>query len=298
MDIAFCINKLALIGFGVTISSLVKNCSDTRRLSIWILCSDLKEADKIEIKRLLVAEKFQGNLNILDVDFKSHFGQFRSLHGDWTAYGRLLLPSVLMNVSKVLYLDSDLVVEVDVLELEDINLGNYPLAAVVGAQIKHALEHDLFLSEFALTPEDKYFNSGVLFINLGFWRDNNIYQECRRIAFKYSNRLLAVDQTILNALFSSNFKILPEKFNCPWYADRERPTKAKDMILHYVGSPKPWDIGGKFLHIGFANWVYYLDVKWRKDYFKYDLGSWLRAWRIRRSLFKIINKKLKRFLLN
>ncbi|MDB5012652.1 MAG: glycosyltransferase family 8 protein, partial [Daejeonella sp.] len=91
MDIAFCINRLGIIGLGVTISSLIRNCSDQKQLKLWFFCSDLSAHQKNEIKRLLSKENFTGSYLLLDFNPVESFGFFNPLHGDWTAYGRLLL---------------------------------------------------------------------------------------------------------------------------------------------------------------------------------------------------------------
>lgn len=89
MNIAFCINRLALIRLGVTVSSLIRNCSDSKQITLWFLCAGLLKEDKSNIEQLLANEGFQGKQHCIDFDSVAHFGSFRSLHGDWTPYGRL-----------------------------------------------------------------------------------------------------------------------------------------------------------------------------------------------------------------
>ncbi|CAM3786762.1 glycosyltransferase family 8 protein [Mucilaginibacter galii] len=292
MNIAFCINRLALIGLGVTVSSLIRNCSDSKQITLWFLCAGLLKEDKSNIEQLLANEGFQGKQHCIDFDPVAHFGSFRSLHGDWTPYGRLLLPEILKEDS-VLYLDADLAVELDVLTLKDVKLENTAIGAVAGAQIKYALENKFFIEDFNLSPDDRYFNSGVLLMNLEYWRQNQIKDKCIEVARQYSEKLAAVDQTILNALFSRSFASLPKSFNCPWYADKGRPVVADKMILHYVGSPKPWDIGAKFLHKGYRTWQSYLTAEWAKQYGSTARADIVRAWNIRRSYLRILKKAIK-----
>jgi len=293
MNVAFCINRLALIGLGVTVSSLVRNCANTNNLTLWFICSDLSERDKVNIGQLLSNENFKGHHHFIDSDAKARFGHLRSLHGDWTPYSRLLLPELLKDHETVLYLDADLVVEVDVLELSKFELGDSPIAAVLGAQIKQSLENRFLIQDCKLDPDDPYFNSGALLMNLSVWRSQNIGDICMKQGEKYSNELLAADQTILNSLFSKSFKELPKYFNCPWYPNNQRPLIAQKMVLHFVGSPKPWDIGGSILHSGYKTWVSYLDKSWNTSYGQVTQKDFIRAWKIRRSYLRLIKKKFK-----
>src|SRR3954470_3769068 len=113
MNVAFCINRLGLVGLGAAVSSSIRNCTDTKKLKLWFLCSQITESDKIHLKHLLAYENFLGGSRFIDFDPYSIFGSFPSLHGDWTPYGRLLLVDYVQE-DLVLYLDSDIVVELDV----------------------------------------------------------------------------------------------------------------------------------------------------------------------------------------
>jgi lipopolysaccharide biosynthesis glycosyltransferase len=289
MNIAFNINRLALIGLGVTLKSLLENCSNPKKLNFYILCADLNLGDKKNINELL---QQYGNMNGVFIDFNAieHFGNFNSLHGDYTCYGRLLLADYILS-DRVLYLDADLVIELDVLAIAFLDFQGKAIAAVNGGLIKFSLENDFFCNEIGLNPELAAFNSGILLLNLKMWREKNIKNQCLNFASSYPTKLTG-DETILNALFAGNFTYLPFQFNIAWYAHGNRPLKAS-AILHFVGSPKPWDLFGSSFHGGFSVWKNYLDPEWKKAYYKKNYNDFLRAWRIRRSYMKSFILKIK-----
>jgi lipopolysaccharide biosynthesis glycosyltransferase len=293
MNIAFCINRLALIGLGVTVSSLIRNCSDSGNLSLWFLAMDLNLEDKENIVQLLEKENFKGKHLILDFNPNSEFGEFNSLHGDWTTYGKFLLPEII-NEERVLYLDADLVVELDVLDAEEVDLKGYAIGAKYGSMLKFALDGAFITKAFGLPPESDYFNAGILLFNLQMWRSEKIKDFCLSLARKYPNELVSHDQTILNAAFSGSFARLPENYNCAWNANGQKPQVAQKMIIHYAGSPKPWDIGGKIIHAGYNTWIKYLDSDWSKSYYRITSKSLKRLWKIRRSYVRWFIKKIKR----
>ncbi|TDQ09979.1 glycosyltransferase family 8 protein [Pedobacter metabolipauper] len=293
MNIAFCINRLALAGLGPTLSSVIRNCTKSSRLTIWLLCAGFEQKDKDAIARLLIEEDFKGAYHIIDFDPVKEFGGFASLHGDWTAYGRLLLPELLQTEARVLYLDADLIIELDVLELTDFDLQNKAVAVVSGSTLRHALDHPFLVNKLGLSLDSNYFNSGVLLFDLELWRKNKYKEQCLSIAKKYPNDLVSHDQTLLNAVFNNEFAYLPKNYNCPWYAGKSRPNVSDRMIIHYLGSPKPWDIGGRFLHNGYSLWKTYLNAQWAKSYTSISSGDLKRAWKIRRSYLRLLKSKIK-----
>ncbi|MFT6689487.1 MAG: lipopolysaccharide biosynthesis glycosyltransferase, partial [Saprospiraceae bacterium] len=172
MNIAFNINKLALIGLGVTLNSLLKNCSDPQKLNFYILCADLNSSDKKNISNLLF--RFGVSTEVfIDFNVKEHFGSFRSLQGDLTSYGRLLLQDYIQEDS-VLYLDADLVVEVDVLSLDGFDFQGKAIAAINGGVMRYALDNSFLCNEIGLDPDISVFNSGILLFNLKMWRKKDI----------------------------------------------------------------------------------------------------------------------------
>jgi lipopolysaccharide biosynthesis glycosyltransferase len=292
MNVAFCINRLAMIGLGVTINSLLKNCSNPKLINYYFFCANLEEEDKFNIRKLFFSYDVD-TIQFIDFDSKNEFGFLKSLHGDWTTYGRLLIPDYVQG-DYCLYLDADLVVELDILEIDNFYFNNYAIAAVYGSDIIFALEYDFYINEIGYSENTSAFNAGVLYFNLKKWRLENIKQRCLDFGRKYSNNLLSADQTILNGLFAGQFAILPPSFNCAWYCYGYKPTVASKMILHYVGSPKPWDIFAKCFHKGYAEWNSYLTIQWRNKYEQYTLADVKRLWEIKKSYTKLILSALKK----
>lgn len=291
MDIAFCINRLGMIGLGVTLSSLIRNCSNQKCLNLWFLCAGLSETDEHRIERLLNKEKFTGNHHFIRFDPISHFGSFNSLHGDWTIYGRLLLADYL-EIDRVLYLDSDLVIELDILEINSFDFYGYPLAAVGGGRFRYTLGNQFYINKLGLSPDLEYFNSGVLLLDLKRWRKEKIKEKCLKIANKYPRDLPSHDQSVLNVFCEGNFAKLPKSFNCEWQAHLERPQISKRMIFHFVGSPKPWDPFGFFLNNGYSTYRKYLNPEWTAEFGGISSSSFRRVWNIRRSYLRCIQNKI------
>ena len=106
----------------VAVQSIIENASLNRNYDVIVLTRDLSPTSMITLTRQCQVTPNVG-IGFLDVDAAlgdielPHHGHFRP-----ETYFRLLAPSLLPNVAKAIYLDSDLVVNHDVAELFDIDV--------------------------------------------------------------------------------------------------------------------------------------------------------------------------------
>lgn len=291
MNIAFCNNRLGLTGLYVALASLIRNCSDSSKLVLWFLCAGHNQKDKRNLETLLKQEGFEGKFTFIDIDPYKTFGSFQPLHGDWTCYGRLLLVDLIPE-DQVLYLDSDLVVEEDVLKVDRFNFDGHYLAAVGGGRFKFTYGNKFYTERVGLDGDLEYFNSGVLLLNLREWRAKNIKEKCLEIAGQYAIGLPSHDQSILNILCSGHFAKLPKSFNCEWPPISQRPETSTKMILHFIGSPKPWDPFAFLIHSGYQTWFKYDRKNWISRLGGVTTADLVRAWNIRRSYVRSFKDKL------
>ena len=151
---------------------------------------------------------------------------------------RILTTKILSDeIEKVIYLDSDITVNLDINELWQINIADKPLAAV--AEIEHGRDSKNFFllcKENRVKPED-YFNSGVLVINLEFLRKNEMNNLQEGIKFLSKNpQYPFFDQEILNYCFSTKYLKLPSRFNYFVLDSRIRGDfQTKGRICHHYG---------------------------------------------------------------
>jgi lipopolysaccharide biosynthesis glycosyltransferase len=291
MEIFFNVNPLGLEGLGATLTSLIHNCSSPEKLNLTFLCSDLTEQDKSNISTLLGSLHFEGEKNYFDFEAKQIFGHLSSLHGDWTAYGRLLISNY-TKADRVLYLDSDLIVLTDVLEIEDFDFGGHVLAAVYGSAVSWTFDAPFFINTLKWDPDTNYFNSGIIYFDLKKWREEGTEKKWKEFAEKYPNNLTSADQTVLNGICKGEYAILPANFNSPWNLKRQLPKlPIENSIVHFVGSPKPWDFLGNLIHPGYKTWRKQETEFWRKRYGKITSQKMYRTWKIRKSLLRHLKEK-------
>ncbi|MBE8953800.1 MAG: glycosyltransferase family 8 protein [Quinella sp. 1Q7] len=140
------------------------------------------------------------------------------------------------DIEKIIYLDSDLIINLDINEMWRIELGEKILAAVTESSNSVNTQNNLSLCREGLVKADDYFNSGVLIMNLELLRANedSIY---RAIKFVSENPRFAAnpDQDMLNYIFATQTLKLPIKFNT-FVRDARRRSEKKiaRKIYHYL----------------------------------------------------------------
>jgi lipopolysaccharide biosynthesis glycosyltransferase len=122
---------------------------------------------------------------------------FRDIRIDrWASaanYYRLLAPRLLpTSISKILYLDSDIIIRGSLCDLWNTDVADCALAAVANFWDDHR-------TDLGLAEGTKYFNSGVLLINLQFWRQNNVPERAISFAKENPEKVRFHDQDALNA---------------------------------------------------------------------------------------------------
>lgn len=229
---------------GVALQSLLEN---NRSLSfqVYILTTDIHQSHIRHWEE--IAAPYVCELNIIDINEKT----FENLQmGRWgkAMYYRLLIPE-LIEESKVLYLDVDIVVNGPVHEIFETDISSSYLAAVE-AILSDTTSRKRHLN---MAPEAKYFNSGVMLLNLDKWRKDKINKKLESF-LQFHTQLKSPDQDALNAVINGQWVPLHLKYNYYYrkifkeeslflnaFGEKElKEASENPVIIHYVGSKKPW----------------------------------------------------------
>ena len=250
IHIACCSNEKLAPMFGVVITSVGINVTSDD-VMMYLLHNGLKDNT---VKRLQkIADRYNVGLKLLEIDFeilkdcpvdeKIHYGNIMM-------YARLLLPSKLPNLDKVIYLDCDLVVCKDLKSLweTDVNDVAVTMAPDLLYQDKATLSR--------LGINNNYLNSGVIVMNLDYWRKHDVMKRLLAYISDKGNELIYNDQDSLNAILHDERRQLPVKYNVtPHYFLKNPDNYPKEMheeirdarinpiIFHFLGKIKPWSLG-------------------------------------------------------
>jgi len=149
------------------------------------------------------------------------------------AFYRLLIKKIL-KTGKIIYLDADIIVNLDISELWQQDLGNFPVAAVPEmVATQKFLITDKFLLNKGIVEVNDYFCSGVIVFNLDKLDEKFFYVGTQ---FLVDNPACeSPDQDILNAFFSKNYLKLAQKFDSFVIIDRRLNLPVTEKIYHYAG---------------------------------------------------------------
>lgn len=143
---------------------------------------------------------------------------------------RLKMADVLStDIRKVIYLDADLIVNLDIAELWRLDLkGN-----VIGAR-KDAIG-ERWLCNVGMVPANQYFNAGVMLIDLAKIRTyKNFAKQCMSFLDKYP-QCEFLDQDAMNYICKNKVLFLDKKYNEFTIELRHAINSQKPCIYHFAG---------------------------------------------------------------
>lgn len=240
--------------------SLFEN-NKSHNIDIHVLTHHLNEKNRTWIKK--ISNRYENNCYFYIVD-ESRLGnvQFRKERPlSKAAYYRLLLSSILPDsIKKILYLDCDIIVLRDVSEIFALEIEDYALAATLD-NFPYSQQHRLQLH---LEVDDRTFCSGVMLVNLCYWRKHSSEEQLLEYANRHRKEVYLHDQDVLNYQFKRKWFLLPPKWNrtalslfpTPFYAYKHfdyKDYRKFPMLIHYADlTVKPW------MKIKMPNKKYYL----------------------------------------
>ena len=211
--------KVALITDGayivptaVAVKSIIDNVNAKRKYNISVICDNVNVEDKYALEKC--AEGCP-NVTVTCIDADSE--ELALLHGELnsnfmvattTALLKFNLANIFSTSEKLLYLDGDILVNCDVAEIFDTELGDNYVAAVRDLP-------QVFFAKQDFGDDSEYFNSGVMLLNLSKMREDGIREKLIKTKREsVGDRLM--DQNVLNKVFKGKVLQLHFKYNLPY----------------------------------------------------------------------------------
>ena len=248
-----------------TIHSMLANASPDYYYDIFVLERGISGED-MRIMREVYAKPGKVSLCFYDVGriVESFELSTNNAHISIETYYRFLVQQLLPHYNKVLYLDSDLIVQGDVSQLFETDLGDNLLAAVRdldflgNVNMKNGERMQYAKTVLGMKDPYSYFQAGVLVLNTAELRAFHSVEEWLKLAS--DPRYIYNDQDILNAECEGRVHFLDYRWNvmtdCAGrianvfsHAPNEAyeaflASRGDQLITHYAGFEKPW----KFKH--------------------------------------------------
>lgn len=243
----------------VTLSSALRHVPSEQSVDIVALDSGMSVANQARISAVVEEAHPHAELTWVQPDITSiegiHLEEMDPRFNASTFY-RFLIPNVLPDTChRVLYLDSDVVVERNLQSLWRTPFnGNAAMAVperIVSCPVAGIAEWE----RLGLDPDARFFNAGILLINLAAWRADNIHGQAIEYLLDSSNRFrYAGDQEALNAVLAGRWGALDLRWNVTHllYSEDEKPrmeamlqtdldpVAQEPFLIHYTSDAKPW----------------------------------------------------------
>ena len=207
---------------GVLIESIIRNSSDCYNYDIIVLSKEITEKNK----RLLLMEiATKNNFSIRFFEIGSYLCNYKfhtGYHITPMTYCRLALVDVLKEYPKTIYLDCDVIINSDIAELYNCDMGNNFIAAAVDtvmAGLDNSPEKDAYrkeqleynINELGVKEVFKYFNAGIIVLNLKELRKKYNAEDLLDLAASKDWKWF--DQDVLNKICYGRVYLLEQKWN-------------------------------------------------------------------------------------
>ena len=296
VDIVLCTDDNYVMPTAVLMTS-IGHANKTLDIHYHIVTAGLSQASQDKLSRNKGSERSCISYYTIDESFLKKCPVRPGEHISLAAYFRLMLPTILPQcLSKVLYMDGDIIC-MDSLE----ELWNTPLDGIAAAAAPDMRCNDIRnLNRLSLDSTDEYLNSGVILINLNWWRQNDVQSKAIRFISENQDVCLFHDQDAINVVLHGYMQQISIRYNLQEHflepfenqfisrAHYKDLQKALDnpSLIHYTGFRKPWH----------RECVHPLKTVWRYVYNKTEWKECKLGFRHRG--FRLFKYRLREFLSN
>ena len=230
-------------------------------LKFYILVKEDKEKYILNLKKyfninFFIAEFNEETRNVqynFLIDYLSSKKAGKAVHLNLMNYARIFLLDIFDINGICVYLDTDIIVQTDILNLLEYKLcDNYPCGAVLNRNMSYFDYKNFSIDNIDFIPDKSFigFNTGVYMFDSEYWKKKELT--------KYSISILKLNkkktimnsgtQPLINLLFYKKTLNIDEKWNTAhvgsmeWQWERHNFPKKLDegYILHWSGGAKPW----------------------------------------------------------
>ena len=195
---------------GTSIVSLFENNKEISEIIVYVIEKEISKINKEKLQE--IAFNYRRKIKFIpmpDINAQENLN-LKVVKKKWIfdSYVRLFLHDILpIEVSRILYLDSDVIVNGSLKQLWNLDLGNNCIAAVADCLSEE------YYRIFDLNETATYCNSGVILFDLVKWRRRNKGDEIRQYIADNNGYVFFMEQTVMNVVAQNEIYILPMEYN-------------------------------------------------------------------------------------
>lgn len=242
--IAFGVDAHYFRSMGVTMISIIENNPQVR-FAFHVFAFGVSDDNQKKLRQIEAKYGVTINIHIIDPAVFGEYAKFPSFAQYSAAiFTRLLIPGALQGITnRVLYLDSDILCVNNITELMVMDISDSIVAV-----IHDNGEETVRKQRAKLKLRDKrYFNSGVLLINIDNWIANDITPLTMRTLLESDQKFTFPDQDALNIVLDGRATYIDEKWNFQYNLNSflnagefSMGGTDKAVFIHFTGRVKPW----------------------------------------------------------
>lgn len=264
VPIFFAVDDNYIPMLSVAIKSMLDNASKSYKYLIKVLNTGIREENK---QKLYVYNSNNAEIEFVDVSQhmialvdKLHTRDYYSK----STYFRLFIPKMFPQYNKALYLDADIVVTGDISKFYNTFIAGNLIGAVPDEVVQITPIFVDYVEKCLGVPVNKYFNAGILIMNLKQLRNINFEEKFINLLSKYAFRV-AQDQDYLNVICKNKVWYLNETWDKMPLQHGCCDVK-KLNIIHYNMGRKPWHADDVLF--GDVFWKYAKETNFYEDILK------------------------------
>ncbi len=245
LNFALCTDENFVVPSLVCITSIFENNID-EECHVYVLTEGLSKAAYLKFEEL--ATIYSQRIIVKTINSNRFEGLIEYGRFPLSMYFRFLLPQELDKCNTVLYLDCDVIVRHSLKQVYQTYLNGYACAVVADQN------SDDVLIQNRVKISSQYFNSGVMLINLNYWRTHKIANILIQYIKEHPHKCVFPDQDALNIVLENKVVYLDYTYNLQelWLTERDdvkfhfskwiELDKAciDPVIVHYCVINKPW----------------------------------------------------------
>ena len=259
--ICFSANDKYIPLLSVTLSSIIERSNQSNYYDIVILMTNISDENHVKL-RTLISDKPNFSIRLVNVgpyvygyNFYTESDPTNTKFSD-EIYYRVLVPSLMPSYDKVIFLDADLVILDDILNILNYDYSNSLVGAVrdyegIANCYGNNYERTKYrISELGIKNFDDYFLSGVLVMNIKKFNEQFAGRDLLGLAV--SKNWKQFDQDLFNYLCQDyvtiidaswdflediygSYQSLPKTLFEEFLQSEKNP-----KIIHFAGNRKPW----------------------------------------------------------
>ena len=246
LNLLYCFDDNYNIQALTSIYSFLENTS--QKINLFIIHKSQQSTD-------FIPNKIKNHRNINDITVKKfhleklNFFNIEKSHVSEATFYRIFLEDYLDDsIEKILYVDCDIIclnngdTQINA-AIEQLNQER----AICSASTEFFRDQDESFFERISMEGDKYFNAGVMLIDLNLWKKFKIKEKCIKAIDVLKEKAIFWDQDVLNYCLKGEYCELSNNLNHRIYKQSSESNFLNNkniVFIHYSGKSKPWDVGG------------------------------------------------------